>query len=305
MGKTKLEMNLTPLDDIFSTQEERNNANAEKVIDIPIKDIMDFPNHPFQVKDDDELKKMKESIKLKGVVIPAIVREKGNGKYEMISIPCIVRNLSDDEATIIMVDSNILQREKILPSEKAFAYKMRQDALSHQGERNDLTSCQLGTKLQTAKEIGKKFGDSERQVFRYIRLTYLLPKLLEYVDNSVIKDKVGIYISKSPAVEISFLTKEEQTSLLDYIECNQITPSHAQAIELKEMSQNGTFTVEKMHSLLNTLKPNQTPKLGVSMNRLSHVLPKTLKNANYYYELKEKYKFVQMKVLEYCVRLVA
>lgn len=293
MGKTKLEMNLTPLDDIFSTQEERNNANAEKVIDIPIKDIMDFPNHPFQVKDDDELKKMKESIKLKGVVIPAIVREKGNGKYEMISghrrkkaiellgqdsIPCIVRNLSDDEATIIMVDSNILQREKILPSEKAFAYKMRQDALSHQGERNDLTSCQLGTKLQTAKEIGKKFGDSERQVFRYIRLTYLLPKLLEYVDNSVIKDKVGIYISKSPAVEISFLTKEEQTSLLDYIECNQITPSHAQAIELKEMSQNGTFTVEKMHSLLNTLKPNQTPKLGVSMNRLSHVLPKTLKN---------------------------
>ena len=293
MEKKRLKMNLSPQDDLFFFFFERDTANLEKIINIPISDITDFPNHPFKVIVDDEFRKMKESIKTKGVVEPVIVREKGNGKYEMISghrrkkasellelksIPCIVKNLTDEEATIIMVDSNCTQREKILPSERAFAYKMKLDALNHQGARNDLTSCQVGTKLSTAKEVGEKFGDSERQVFRYIRLTYLLPKLLEYVDNSVIKDDKKISIALSPAEAISFLTPEEQQSLLDYIDCNLITPSHAQAIELKNMSEDGSFTVEKMGLLLQQQKPNQTPKLGISMNRLKPVLPNSLKN---------------------------
>lgn len=289
MEKTNLKINLKPLDDLFSTQEQRDNADAEKVVKISIKDIDNFPNHPFNVEVNEE---MLESIKEKGVITPAIVRPKGNGKYELISghrrkkaseelnldtLPCIIRELTDDEATILMVDCNY-QREIILPSEKAFAYKLKYDAMVHQGKRTDLTSCQVGTKLSTAKELGKEFGDSERQVFRFMRLTYLLPKLLEYVDNSVLKDKEALSIALSPAVQISFLTHDEQKSLLDYIECNQITPSQAQAIQLKEMSIDKTFTVEKMEELLDESKPNATPKLKVSMNRLSHVLPSTLKN---------------------------
>lgn len=289
MEKTKLKINLKPLDDIFSTQEERDNANAEKVVKISIKDIDNFPNHPFNVEVNDE---MLESIKEKGVITPAIVRPKENGKYELISghrrkkaseklnldtLPCIIRELTDDDATILMVDSNY-QRERILPSEKAFAYKLKYDAMVHQGKRTDLTSCQVGTKLSTAAELGKEFGDSERTVFRFMRLTYLLPKLLEYVDNSVLKDKEVLSIALSPAVEISFLTKEEQKSLLDYIDFHQITPSQTQAIQLKDMSLDNVFTVEKMEALLNESKPNETPKLKVSMNRLNHVLPSTLKN---------------------------
>lgn len=292
MEKKKLEMNLSPLDDLFSTQEERDTANSEKVIEIEIAKIEDFQKHPFKVRENEELEEMKQSIETKGVLTPAIVRQKSNGKYEMISghrrkkacqslkintMPCIVRNFTDDEATIVMVDTN-LQREVILPSEKAFAYKLKKEVLDRQGERNDLTSRQVVGKLSTAAEIGKKFGDSERKVQRYIRLTYLLPRLLEYVDNLVIKDKAKLSIALSPAVEISYLTKEEQISLLDYIDCNQITPSHAQAIKLKEMSQDGKFTVEKMQLLLDEEKPNQTPKLGVSMNRLKPILPNTLKN---------------------------
>lgn len=292
MEKTESRMRLPKVDSLFTTQEERDSFNLEKVVDISISDIDDFPNHPFKVIINDELREMSESIKEKGVLSPALVRKKANGKYEMISghrrkkaselanlstIPCIVRNLSDEEATIIMVDSN-LQREKVLPSERAFAYKMKLEALNHQGKRNDLTSCQVGTKLPSAKELGQEYGDSERQVYRYIRLTYLIPKLLDYVDNYVIKDKDKVSIALSPAVEISYLTKEEQESLLDYIEMNEITPSQSQAIELKNMSQEKTFTVEKMEALLDEEKPNQTPTLKVSMNKLKNVLPRTLKN---------------------------
>ena len=283
-------MHLPSLDDIFTTQQERDDADLEKVIYISIKDIDDFPKHPFKVIENEELQEMADSIKEKGVLVPTIVRQKENGKYEMISghrrkraseianidtIPCIVRELTDDEATIIMVDSN-LQREKILPSEKAFAYKLKMEALKHQGKEE--TSRQLVEKLETADIVGKINNESGRQVQRYIRLTYLIPKLLEYVDNSVIKDKGTLSIALSPAVEISFLNEEEQSCLLDYIDCNLITPSQSQAIELKEMSQNKTFTVEKMEQLLDESKPNETPKLKVSMNRLSSVLPSTLKN---------------------------
>ena len=293
--KKNEKMYLPSLDDLFTNQKTRDEADLEKVVNIKLTDIDDFPDHPFKVIVNDELKDMATSIKEKGVLSPALVRKKDNGKYEMISghrrkkaselanmdtIPCIVRDLTDDEATIIMVDSN-LQREKVLPSEKAFAYKMKLDALSHQGKRNDLTCDQVGDKLEKKKSVellADEVGDSKTQIHRYVRLTYLIPKLLDYVDNSIIKDKDKLSIALSPAVEISYLTKEEQQCLLDYIDFNQITPSQSQAIDLKEMSQSKTFTVEKMEELLNEEKPNQTPTLRVSMNKLKYVLPSNLKN---------------------------
>lgn len=293
MEKKKEKMYLPSIDDLFTTQKTRDEADLEKVVNIKLNDIDDFPEHPFKVIVNDELKDMAESIKEKGVLSPALVRQKDDGRYEMISghrrkkaselankdtIPCIVRDLTDDEATIIMVDSN-MQREKVLPSEKAFAYKIKLDALSHQGKRTDLTSDQVGPKLSRSNEmLSNNVGESVSNIKRYIRLTYLIPELLDYVDNSIIKDKDKLSIALSPAVEISYLSKEEQQSLLDYIDFNQITPSQSQAISLKEMSQNKTFTVEKMEVLLNEEKPNQTPTLRVSMNKLRNVLPKELKN---------------------------
>ena len=293
MEKRKSRMHLPTIDDLFTTEEERQSADLEKVINIKLDEIDDFPEHPFKVLVNDELRDMAESIKEKGVLSPVLVRQKTDGRYEMISghrrkkaselankdtIPCIVRDLTDDEATIIMVDSN-MQREKVLPSEKEFAYKMKLDALSHQGKRTDLTSDQVGPKLSRSNEmLSNNVGESVSNIKRYIRLTYLIPELLDYVDNSIIKDKDKLSIALSPAVEISYLSKEEQQSLLDYIDFNQITPSQSQAISLKEMSQNKTFTVEKMEVLLNEEKPNQTPTLRVSMNKLRNVLPKELKN---------------------------
>ena len=312
MEKKKEKMYLPSIDDLFTTQKTRDEADLEKVVNIKLNDIDDFPEHPFKVIVNDELKDMAVSLNEKGVLSPALVRQKDDGRYEMISghrrkkaselankdtIPCIVRDLTDDEATIIMVDSN-MQREKVLPSEKAFAYKMKLDALSHQGKRTDLTSDQVGPKLSRSNEmlsnnVGESVsnikryirltylinvGESVSNIKRYIRLTYLIPELLDYVDNSIIKDKDKLSIALSPAVEISYLSKEEQQSLLDYIDFNQITPSQSQAISLKEMSQNKTFTVEKMEVLLNEEKPNQTPTLRVSMNKLRNVLPKELKN---------------------------
>lgn len=292
MDEKKIKMHLPKIDDLFTTQEERDNANNEKVVEISLNNIDDFPNHPFKVVNNEEMEQMSESIKENGILVPVLVRQKNDGRYEMISghrrkfasklaglekIPCIVRDLTDDEATIIMVDSN-MQREKILPSEKAFAYKMRLEASNRQGKRTDLTSTRVVSKSRTNELLGKEVGESRENIRRYIRLTYLIPKLLEYVDNSVIRDKDELQIALSPAVELSFLTEEEQNKLLDYIEFYQITPSHAQAIKLKEMSQNNTLTDEKMEDLLGEEKPNQTPKLKVSMNRLSSVLPQSLKN---------------------------
>lgn len=279
MEKKENKMHLPTIDDIFTTQEERDSIG--NIVNIPIQDIDNFSNHPFKVNVDDE---MLESIKDNGVVTPVIVRKKENGKYEMVSghrrklaceklnikdIPCVIKDLTDDEAIIIMADSN-LQREKILPSEKAFAYKMKMEALTHQGKRTDLTSCPMVTKLQSAENIGKDYGDSERQVYRFIRLTELIPKLLEMVDNEKIAFR--------PAVEISYLTNEEQTDLLDFMESYDCTPSLAQAIKLKNLSETKKLTVDEMEELLSQEKPNQIPKLKVSMNRLSSVLPKTLKN---------------------------
>ena len=257
---TKMQIPKITLDDLFSTQEQRDNANLEKVIDIKIDEIDDFPNHPFKVIDNEEMQDMKESIIENGVIIPALVRPKSDGRYEMVSghrrkfasqlalketMPCIVRNLSDDEATIIMVDSN-MQREEILPSEKAFSYKMKLEALSHQGKRNDLvndlTSDQVGRKLEITGIIGKENGDSQTQVKRYIRLTNLIPELLDKVDEKE--------IAFNPAVEISYLTEEEQYALLDCIEYNDATPSHAQAIILKKLSQEGKLDEDKIDDIL-------------------------------------------------------
>lgn len=277
------------IDELFTTQAERDDEKLEKIVDIKISEIDDFPQHPFQVRMDEDMEFLKNSIQEKGVLMPAIVRRKSDGRYEMISghrrkaaselanldtLPCVVRNLSDDEAVIIMVDSN-LQREKVLFSEKAFAYKMKMEALSHQGKKS---SRQIDDKLLSADLLGKEQGESGRTVQRYIRLTYLLPELLAYVDNSIIKDNDKLRIAMSQAVELSFLTLEEQKCLLDYIDCYQITPSQSQAIALKEMSQNNSFTVEKMERLLDEEKPNQTPSLKVSMNKLKPILPNSLKN---------------------------
>ncbi|MBR4002801.1 MAG: ParB/RepB/Spo0J family partition protein [Clostridia bacterium] len=270
------------LDDLFSTQEQRDNANLEKVVDISIKDIKDFPNHPFKVIDNEEMEQMRDSIKENGVLVPVLVRPKENGTYEMISghrrkraselaeketIPCIVRDLTDDEATIIMVDSN-MQREEILPSEKAFAYKMKIEAMSRQGMRTDLTFSQVGKKLNAYEELANENGESRNQIHRYIRLTELVPELLEMVD----KKRIAFL----PAVEISYLTKEQQLFLLDCIEYNDATPSHAQAIKLKKMSQAGTLTEDDIDDILSQEKPNQIPKMKFDEGRIRSVLPKNI-----------------------------
>lgn len=294
MGKNERKMHLPSIDNLFTTQEERDSENLEKIVYLDIDKIDEFPEHPFKVIYNQELKDMMDSIKEKGVLVPAIVRQKADGRYEMISghrrkkaseeldlktMPCIVRDLTDEEATIIMVDSN-LQRETILPSEKAFAYKMKIDAMNKQGQRTDLTFSQVGKKLNIYEDIASNSGESRSQIHRYIRLTNLLPKILEYVDNSIIKDNTKLSIALSPAVEISYLKKEEQESLLDYMDCNQITPSHAQAIQLKEMSQNGKLTVDKMENLLDEEKPNQVIKLKLNYDRFDKYIPRNLESDN-------------------------
>ena len=283
MAKKIPKMPLPKLDDLFTTEEERTNDKLEKVIDIKISDIDDFPDHPFKVIENEDMFNMRDSIKENGVLVPALVRQKSDGRYEMVSghrrkyasqlanketLPCIVRNLTDDEAVIIMVDSN-LQREEILPSEKGFAYKMKLEALSHQGKRNDLTSDQVGPKLIRSNELlSNDVGESISNIKRYIRLTELIPELLELVDEK--------QIALSPAVELSFLKDEEQYAVLDCIECNVATPSHAQAIRLKKMSQEGTLTTDEIEDILSEEKPNQIPKMKFNADRIRNVLPKNI-----------------------------
>lgn len=283
MAKNIPKMPLPKLDDLFTTEEERTNDKLEKVIDIKISDIDDFPDHPFKVIENEDMFNMRDSIKENGVLVPALVRQKPDGRYEMVSghrrkyasqlanketLPCIVRNLTDDEAVIIMVDSN-LQREEILPSEKGFAYKMKLEALSHQGKRNDLTSDQVGPKLIRSNELlSNDVGESISNIKRYIRLTELIPELLELVDEK--------QIALSPAVELSFLKDEEQYAVLDCIECNVATPSHAQAIRLKKMSHDGTLTTDEIEDILSEEKPNQIPKMKFNADRIRNVLPKNI-----------------------------
>ena len=269
---------MTPLDDLFSTDESRAEAQLEKVVMLNPADISDFSNHPFKVKQDEAMAEMVDSVKQYGVLVPALVRPKADGGYEMVSghrrkcaatlagiteMPCIVRNLTDDEATIIMVDSN-LQRETILPSEKAFAYKMKLEAMKRQGQRSDLTSTPLEPKLKGSRsneELAASSPDSRSQIQRYIRLTELIPPVLDMVDSGKIAFR--------PAVELSYLSKEQQQSLYDTMECEDCTPSLAQAIKMKEFSRDGKLTVEVILSIMQEEKPNQREQFKMPKERIS------------------------------------
>lgn len=287
MEKKEKEVYIPNVGSLFSSQRTRDEERSELVKKISINNIDNFPNHPFKVKVSEE-DEIVQSIKDVGVTTPILVRPKENGRYELISghrrkmasellgidtVPCIIRDLTDDEAIIMMVDSNY-QREKILPSEKAFAYKMKYDAIKHQGKRNDLTSCQVGTKLRADEKMAENSMDSARQIQRYIRLTELIPEFLTMVDNDALKLSPSMAIS--PAVELSYLTKDEQKTLLDFMQCYDCTPSHAQAIDLKNHSLNGTLTTDYMEEVMSEEKPNQIPRIGISVARL--VLPSNLKN---------------------------
>lgn len=275
MAKNSVAGLLTSVDDLFSTQESRDEAKLERIINLSPGEISDFPNHPFKVRMDEEMQQMAESVKEHGVLVPALVREKPGGGYEMVAghrrkraaelaelpeIPCIVRNLTDDEAIIVMVDSN-LQREKILPSEKAFAYKMRLDAMKRQGQRTDLTSVPLAQKLTSRAELGKVVGESQDQVRRYIRLTYLLPEILDMVDDGK--------IALRPAVELSYLAEKEQHFLLDTMFSEDCTPSHAQAIKMRKFSQEGKLNPDVILSIMQEEKPNQKEQIKIPKERIS------------------------------------
>ena len=280
MAKNReINMNLPSVDDLFSTQEERDQKNQEYVKDISIYEITDFPNHPFKVKMDDKMLETIESVRDHGVLVPALVREKPTGGYEMISghrrkmaselagketMPCIVRNLSDDQAVIVMVDSN-LQREEILPSEKAFAYKMKLDAMNRQGKRTDLTSTPLVSKFRTNEILAQEAGESRETIRRYIRLTELIPEILEMVDDKK--------ISMRPAVELSYLPKEEQEILYDTMESEACTPSHAQAIKIRKFSAEGRLNEDVLLSIMSEEKPNQVEQWKIPKNRLKKYFP--------------------------------
>ena len=268
---------LSSLDDLFSTQEERDEAKREHLQDIPLSAISEFPSHPFKVRMDESMTKMVESVQERGVLSPVLVRPMPDGTFQMVSghrrkmaselagketIPCIVRELTDDEAILIMVDSN-LQREIILPSERAFAYKMKLEAMKRQGFRTDLTSVPVGQKLgQTSREVlAEKSPDSNTQIQRFIRLTNLVPTLLDMVDDNK--------IALRPAVELSYLTENEQADLLEAISSEDCTPSHAQAIKMREFSKQGKLTPEVLLSIMQEEKPNQKEQFKIPKDRIS------------------------------------
>ena len=281
----ELKLNLPSADDLFSTQEERDDAKLERVMELSLSEISGFPNHPFKVRMDAEMQEMAESVKKYGVLVPGLVRPKEGGGYEMVAghrrktaselaergtMPCIIRDLTDDEATIIMVDSN-LQREKILPSEKAFAYKMKLEAMRRQqGERTDLTSVPVGQRLEgrTSRELlANKSSDSNTQIQRYIRLTNLIPELLQMVDNTESGEKPQI--AMRPAVELSYLPKEQQQSLYTAIESEDCTPSHVQAMKMRKFSEEGRLSEDVIFSIMQEEKPNQVEQFKMPKNRIS------------------------------------
>jgi len=289
MSKENLKLNLPSCDSIFTTQEERDDEKAEKIQLIPIDKIKDFPNHPFRVERDDKMEEMVNSIKNEDVVHPVIVRQKDDGSYEMISghrrkyasmlagkkdIKAIVRNLTDDEATILMVDSNI-QREQVLPSEKAFAYKMKLEALKHQGKRSDIedntTSVENQQKLKTSRELlANQSGESEDKIRRYIRLTYLIPELLQKVDDT----SLGF----TQAVELSYITEENQNLINVSMEYNEISPSVSQAKALRTLDSRGELTEELIEKTLGELKPNQLENQNIKYREIRQYFPKDYTN---------------------------
>ena len=285
MAGRKSDFTLTKLDDLFTTQAQRDEEQLSKIRDIPLELIDDFPDHPFKVRDDEDMMQLVESVKERGVITPATVRQKEDGRYELVSghrrkracelagfetLRSEIVDLNRDEATILMVESNF-QRSEILPSEKAFAYKMRLEALSRQGKRTDLTSNPLGRKSdgkETAQIIGEQSGDSQTQVRRYIRLTNLVPELLEFVDEGRIKMR--------PAVELSYLDEDCQRDVVDEIDLNDATPSHDQTIRMRKLFNEGNLTTEVIHAVMSEEKPNQKEKIVLRGDRVRQLIPKNI-----------------------------
>jgi ParB family chromosome partitioning protein len=285
MAGRKSDFTLPTLDDLFSTQELRDDTKLSKIRDIPLELIDDFPDHPFKVRDDEDMIQLVESVKERGVITPATVRQKEDGRYELISghrrkracelagfeaLRCEVVDLDRDAATVLMVESNY-QRSQILPSEKAFAYKMRLEAMKRQGQRSDLTSSPLDNKLKgttSAQQVSKNSGDSQPQIYRFIRLTELVPEILQMVDEK--------QIAFRPAVEISYLAEEQQYTLLEAMSYNDATPSLAQAIKMKKFNQDGKLTDEVIQSIMEEEKPNQKEKPAFRDERITKLIPKTV-----------------------------
>ena len=285
MAGRKSDFTLTKLDDLFTTQAQRDEEQLSKIRDIPLELIDDFPDHPFKVRDDEDMMQLVESVKERGVITPVTVRQKEDGRYELVSghrrkracelagfetLRSEIVDLNRDEATILMVESNF-QRSEILPSEKAFAYKMRLEAMKRQGQRTDLTSNPLGRKSdgkETAQIIGEQSGDSQTQVRRYIRLTNLVPELLEFVDEGRIKMR--------PAVELSYLDEDCQRDVVDEIDLNDATPSHDQTIRMRKLFNEGNLTTEAIHAVMSEEKPNQKEKIVLRGDRVRQLIPKNI-----------------------------
>lgn len=275
MGKPALKPNLPTVDELFTTQKERDDAKLEKIHDIALSDIDSFPDHPYQIRVDEQMHKLVESIAKLGVQTPAILRPKEDGRFELVSghrrkvaselagkvtMPSVIREMDRDEAIVLMVDTNV-QREVVLPSEKAHAYRMKLEAMKRQGERVDLTSSPVGTKLRSDEVLAQETGDSRSQIQRYIRLTELIPELLEMVD----EQKVAL----RPAVELSYLSEDEQRNLLDVMDREQCTPSHAQALKLKGFSQEKRLSSDVTLSIMREQKGNQVEQFKMSRDKLS------------------------------------
>ena len=283
MAGRKSDFTLPTLDDLFSTQELRDDAKLSKIRDIPLELIDDFPDHPFKVRDDEDMIQLVESVKERGVITPATVRQKEDGRYELISghrrkracelagfeaLRCEVVDLDRDAATVLMVESNY-QRSQILPSEKAFAYKMRLEAMKRQGQRSDLTSSPVGTKFDRSSEaITEETGDSRNQIHRYIRLTNLVPALLDLVDEGKIKMR--------PAVELSYLDEDSQRAVVDEIDLNQCTPSHDQTIRMRKFFTDGKLTPEVVSAIMGEEKPNQREKIVLRGDKVRSLIPKNI-----------------------------
>lgn len=281
----KIELGLPTLDDLFSSQEERDDAKLQKIRDIPISEIDDFPDHPFKVRDDEDMVQLVDSIKERGVITPATVRQKEDGRYELVSghrrkracelagmdtLRCEVVDLNRDEATILMVESNY-QRSQILPSEKAFAYKMRLEAMKRQGKRTDLTCEPVAHKLDGVKSrdiLAEEVGESKDQVRRYIRLTNLVPELLECVDDGRMKMR--------PAVELSYLDEDSQRDIVDEIDMSESTPSHDQTIRMRKAFEENRLTTEVVQEIMREEKPNQREKIVLRGDRLRELIPKNV-----------------------------
>ena len=282
MAGRKSDFTLTKLDDLFTTQAQRDEEQLSKIRDIPLELIDDFPDHPFKVRDDEDMMQLVESVKERGVITPATVRQKEDGRYELVSghrrkracelagfetLRSEIVDLNRDEATILMVESNF-QRSEILPSEKAFAYKMRLEAMKRQGQRTDLTLSPVGTKLRTADELAQECGDSRNQIHRYVRLTNLVPELLEFVDEGRIK--------MCPAVELSYLDEDCQRDVVDEIDLNDATPSHDQTIRMRKLFNEGNLTTEAIHAVMSEEKPNQREKIVLRGDRVRQLIPKNI-----------------------------